>query len=170
MRKRVLLSIVLAVAGFVAGLVVTGRMRVASDLGAEPAPQPRAGRRPSRVRSALLRRPSRSRRRARFHACRRPRGQGRREHLVGAARSPIALAVRGRSVLQLLLRQSGLFSADAPGEQPRLGRHHLERRLRRHQQPRGRPERRGDQRRARRQTRGARPRDRHRSGRPTSRC
>jgi Do/DeqQ family serine protease len=38
MFKRVLLSIVLAVVGFAAGLVVTGRMRVASDLDAEPAP------------------------------------------------------------------------------------------------------------------------------------
>jgi serine protease Do len=39
MIKRVLLSLLLAVAGFSAGLVVTGRMRVASDLDAEPAPQ-----------------------------------------------------------------------------------------------------------------------------------
>jgi serine protease Do len=38
MLKRVLLSILLAVTGFAAGLVVTGRLRVASDLGAEPAP------------------------------------------------------------------------------------------------------------------------------------
>ena len=39
MIKRVLLSLLLAAAGFSAGLVVTGRMRVASDVDAEPAPQ-----------------------------------------------------------------------------------------------------------------------------------
>jgi Do/DeqQ family serine protease len=40
--RRFFLSIVLAVAGFVAGVVVTGRMRMASELVAEPVEQTRA--------------------------------------------------------------------------------------------------------------------------------
>src|SRR5678815_4098281 len=40
MMRRILLTFLLVFAGFVAGLVVTGRMRTASDSLAEPAPAP----------------------------------------------------------------------------------------------------------------------------------
>jgi hypothetical protein len=40
MIRKFLLTVVLVVAGFVAGLVITGRMRTAADSRAEPAPLP----------------------------------------------------------------------------------------------------------------------------------
>ena len=94
MLRRLTLSVMLVVAGFVAGLVVTGRMRTAADSRAAErspapagAPEPRvpAAPAPASAQHAWTRRRT-IRRRARLHPHRRPGGQRRRQHFVAAGR------------------------------------------------------------------------------------
>ena len=133
---------VLVLAGFVAGLVLTGRHAVGRR--ADCAPPGRAGgRRP----------PAAPRRRRPRRAVGRPRACPTSRGVAGAApsaASPTSRRCRScarRTRRSPTTRSSGTSSATtrtgsarATGAslEPRLGRHRLGRRLRRHQQPRGR--------------------------------
>ena len=169
MMRRLPLPLVFLVAGFVAGLVLTGRMRTAADSSAGEPPPARAE-------------PAAEQRGASIPAI---RGAGVAvsgggpdfTRVAGQAVKGVAnisslqvvrtpqLAVRERSVLPLLLRRRrAVRIARPPFAQPRLRRHHLGRRLRRHQQPRRRRERPRDHGRAGRQARDQGQGHRHRSG------
>ena len=182
MFRRLTLSVVLLVAGFVGGIVVTGWVRAAdagstrrrpqsdrsptaADPGRRQSPphRPRSSRPPGAAGAVCRRRP-------RLHARRGSGGERRGEHLVAAGRAHAQLAVRQRSVLPLLLRRRrAVRLARSAIAEPRLGRHHLAGRLRHHQQPRRRRERPRDHDRAARQAGDQgqghrhRPGDRHRA-------
>ena len=131
--KRASIGIALLVSGFLAGLVLTGRLRSADESTAQTVQRPGADRRDTRgCRNA--RRPSRP------HRHRGAGRQRRRQHLVGAGRSPAEFSVRQRSVLRIFLRRPRRYvriprSARA---KPRVGRADFRRRLRRDEQPRHR--------------------------------
>ncbi len=132
--RRVCLRRLLVLVGLTAGLVVSGRLhddqrrrrRRAAAASSPAAPAPRLRRWPRRApisRASL----------ADTVACR-------HQHLVAAGGAALGVALHQRSVLPVLLRRRrrDVRHARPLRVEPRLGRRHLDRRLRRHQQPRRR--------------------------------
>ena len=110
-------AMLVAPAGFIAGLVVTGRMRTATESDAQTAPLAAQAPAPGvRRRRPHSRRPAR-----RFHPHRRPVRARRRQHLVGPDRADAKLPVRRRPVPPLFLRRRRRVRiARSPVAQPRL--------------------------------------------------